>query len=161
MPSIRRYRREDWARFIALDMETSRASLAAAPPEQKEAFEQRWPERLKALYQWSDDGPTIDKSALFVLEADDGSYAGHLWVMERDDFFSGVPRLFITTIGLYPDYRGRGWGKLLLERAEEEARARGLSRIALNVEASNEIAIKLYEGRGYRTTRLAMELALE
>ena len=55
----------------------------------------------------------------------------------------------ITNIAVDPDHRRRGLGMLLMERLEEAARARGLLQIALEVRASNNAAIALYERTGY------------
>ena len=57
----------------------------------------------------------------------------------------------ITNIAVDPDHRRMGLGRLLMERLETEATARGLSQIALEVRASNEAAIALYERTGYAT----------
>jgi len=158
--SIRPYQSTDWEKFIELDIETGRASMDDATAEQQTKFRQSWPEQIRALYKWSDAGPTTNNSLLLVLEADDGDYAGHLWVCEQDDFFSSERKLFITTIALASKYRGRGWGKLLMQRAEAEAKSRGLNRIGLGVDATNEGAIALYRSQGYKTMRLTMEYSL-
>lgn len=55
--------------------------------------------------------------------------------------------VWITTIGVLPEYRRRGTGSALLQ--EVEARM-DLPCIKLNVRPSNLPAIRLYEGRGYR-----------
>lgn len=53
-------------------------------------------------------------------------------------------------MGVLRRYRGRGIGSSLLERCLEEAEARGLERIELDVFASNETAIRLYEKYGFQ-----------
>lgn len=161
MSKIRPYRTTDWKTFIELDLETGRSSMRDATTEQIAKFRQRWPKQIKAIYKWSDAGPTTNNSLLLVLEAEDGDYAGHLWVSEQDDFFSGERQLFITTVALVSKYRGRGWGKLLLQRAEDEARARGLTRMGLGVDATNEDAIALYHRQGFKTMRLSMEVVID
>lgn len=55
----------------------------------------------------------------------------------------------ITNIAVDPDHRRRGLGALLMKRLERAARERGLLQIALEVRASNEAAIALYERTGY------------
>jgi RimJ/RimL family protein N-acetyltransferase len=52
-------------------------------------------------------------------------------------------------MGLLPDYRGQGIGRLLIEAALDAARAIGLTRVALRVNASNLRAIRLYEAVGF------------
>lgn len=55
----------------------------------------------------------------------------------------------ITNIAVHPDHRRLGLGARLMERLEGAARSRGLLQIALEVRASNEAAIALYERTGY------------
>ena len=55
--------------------------------------------------------------------------------------------VWIATIGVLPEYRRRGIGAALLREVEACA---NLPRIKLNVRASNQPAIHLYEQLGYR-----------
>jgi ribosomal protein S18 acetylase RimI-like enzyme len=156
MPRIRSYRSSDWDSFLALDLETGIGSLRQSPQEERDAFIARWPETLKTTWGWTDAGPTKDKSLLLVLEDDDGTFAGHLWLREEIDAFSGVIRLWVLSVAIVSKYRSRGWGRLLMERAVEEARARKLGSVGLSVAADNIVARKLYEEMGFEATRLAM-----
>jgi ribosomal protein S18 acetylase RimI-like enzyme len=160
MPRIRPYRDEDWASFLALDLETGRASLRSSTPAEQERFQETWPRTLKEKFGWNEAGPSTDKASLLVLEDDDGWYAGHLWLSEQVDLFSGAPKLFVTTLAVTSQNRGRGWGRLLMERALEEARRRGIRAVALGVDARNERARKLYSDMGFDVTRMSMEIQL-
>lgn len=55
----------------------------------------------------------------------------------------------ILGMGLRAEYRGLGLGRKLLRRALEAAHAAGLTRIELEVFASNRRAIDLYEKAGF------------
>jgi ribosomal protein S18 acetylase RimI-like enzyme len=156
MPRIRPYRPADWDSFLALDLETGRSTLRHSPPDEREAFASSWPSTLKTVWGWSDAGPTKDKSLLLVLDDDDGTYAGHLWLCEEADALSGVTRLWVHTVAIVAKYRSRGWGRLLMERAVEEARTRKLGSVGLSVAAENVVARKLYEEMGFEATRLSM-----
>jgi ribosomal protein S18 acetylase RimI-like enzyme len=59
----------------------------------------------------------------------------------------------IAMMGIEPSLRGRGGGRLLGERAVEVLRARGVTRIVLEVLDGNEAAAALYRGLGFRSTR--------
>ncbi|HHL43681.1 MAG TPA: GNAT family N-acetyltransferase [Hellea balneolensis] len=63
----------------------------------------------------------------------------------------------ILTIAVLPENRGRGIGRELLARAENEARAGGVSLAILDVATDNLAATALYRQAGYRhlTTRKA------
>jgi ribosomal protein S18 acetylase RimI-like enzyme len=115
---------------------------------------------LKERYAWGPVGPTTDKAVLYVLEDDDGLYAGHLWLTEQEDLRTGIVRLWVTTMAIVQKHRSRGWGRLLVEKTEEEARARGVRGIGLGVDADNVVARKLYEEMGFETVRLRMVRAL-
>ncbi len=156
MPTLRPYRETDWDDFLALDLETGDATLRYATEAARGRFRARWPDVLRERYGWSAAGPTADKAALYVLEDDDGGYAGHLWLSEEDDARTGIPRLWVNTMAIVRKHRSRGWGRLLVEKAEEVARARGLGGIGLGVDADNVVARKLYEEMGFETVRLRM-----
>jgi ribosomal protein S18 acetylase RimI-like enzyme len=159
MPRLRNYRPADWDSFLSLDMETGLSSLRLSSQEEKDAFVARWPETLKAAWGWTDAGPTRDKSLLLVLEVheDHGEpYGGHLWLREEVDQLTGMTHLWVLTVAIVAKYRSRGWGRLLMERAVEEARARKLGSVGLSVGAENVVARKLYEEMGFDATRLSM-----
>ncbi len=58
---------------------------------------------------------------------------------------------WIATVGVIPEYRGRGIGELLLSACEKQLKA---SRIRLCVRVSNAPAIHLYEKTGYKRVGL-------
>jgi ribosomal protein S18 acetylase RimI-like enzyme len=65
---------------------------------------------------------------------------------------------FLAHLGVLPQFEGRGLGRLLLEWAEDRARAAGLGKITLTVDADNERALGLYERAGYSvSTTVALE----
>ena len=55
----------------------------------------------------------------------------------------------LANIAVASDARRRGVGALLLDAALEDARAAGCAVLYLEVRASNEAALRLYESRGF------------
>lgn len=55
----------------------------------------------------------------------------------------------LTTIGVRVDQQGKGYGRLLLKKLEEEAVQHGCETIMLEVRVSNDKAKALYESEGY------------
>jgi [ribosomal protein S18]-alanine N-acetyltransferase len=55
----------------------------------------------------------------------------------------------VTTIGVLPDYRGRGLGEMLLIELFEEAMRRGAEWVTLEVRVSNDPAQALYSKYGF------------
>jgi ribosomal protein S18 acetylase RimI-like enzyme len=60
---------------------------------------------------------------------------------------------YISNIAIYSQYRGRGLGKGLILKAEQEAKRVGAERIVLDVEKENINAINFYKKLGYRITK--------
>ena len=56
---------------------------------------------------------------------------------------------YISNIAAYPEFRGASLGTKLLLKTEEEAKSCGAEKIALDVDADNEDAIRLYNRLGY------------
>lgn len=56
---------------------------------------------------------------------------------------------YITNVVVHPAYRRKGVASALLQELEAYAQAHGLTRITLEVRASNQKAIALYEKMGY------------
>jgi len=63
--------------------------------------------------------------------------------------FTGCPSLNVHDLAVRPGYRGCGVGRLLLEEIERRARARGSSKLTLEVHATNEAAMRLYRRFGF------------
>jgi ribosomal protein S18 acetylase RimI-like enzyme len=63
--------------------------------------------------------------------------------------FTGCPSLNVHDLAVQPEYRGRGIGRLLLEEVERRARARGSSKLTLEVHATNVDAMRLYRRFGF------------
>jgi [ribosomal protein S18]-alanine N-acetyltransferase len=55
----------------------------------------------------------------------------------------------VTTLGVHPEYRGRGIGERLFVAILAEAIRRGVQRASLEVRESNESARRLYEKYGF------------
>lgn len=55
----------------------------------------------------------------------------------------------ILNVAVHPESRGRGIGRLLVEKVLVDCRAKGASFIDLEVRLSNEVAISLYRQLGF------------
>jgi ribosomal protein S18 acetylase RimI-like enzyme len=102
---------------------------------------------------WPDGRPLPDQ-LVYVVEDETGERVGDLWLAERE--VSGRKALFVYDVEIAPEHRGRGFGKAAMLLAEDEARARGLGFVALNVFGGNEAARNLYRGLGYEEMAVAM-----
>ena len=99
------------------------------------------------------DGDRTANHSVFVIEADDEP-VGHLWLVERRNAYELT--LIVYDIDVDEPFRGRGYGKAAMIFVEEEARRRGLTRIALYVGARNDVARNLYRSLGFEENEVAM-----
>lgn len=109
-------------------------------------------------YLARDDAPSIERSHEFVranmaagnphLVAMDGDMVVGWCDIRRGETFNST-HVGTLGMGLLPDYRGRGIGRLLIEATIVAAKAASFTRIALSVNASNLNAIRLYEKVGF------------
>jgi ribosomal protein S18 acetylase RimI-like enzyme len=85
----------------------------------------------------------------FLAVAPDSTVVGWCDVIRNPlDGFRHVGRL---GMGLLPEYRRRGLGRLLVTKAILSAHEAGIERVELEVFASNEVAIRLYRALGFVT----------
>lgn len=103
------------------------------------------------------DGLETANQSILVLEAD-GVALGRLWIGPRE--IDGRTVLYIWDVEIDAEHRGRGYGRQAMRLAEETARARGLTRIELNVFGGNHVARSLYRSLGYGERAVAMSLDL-
>lgn len=56
----------------------------------------------------------------------------------------------ITNVAVLPEYRGKGYGKLIVQSLLASAKEHNIECVYLEVRVSNQIAIKLYEKCGFK-----------
>lgn len=73
-----------------------------------------------------------------------GRVVGYLvsWVVEDE--------LHIGNVAVAPAFQGKGVARALVERSLQDAAARGVTWVALEVRRSNECATRLYDSFGFR-----------
>jgi len=158
MPSLRPYAEKDWPHFLQLDLETAIDALGESNEEERRKLRERWPQNL-AAQGFAPQRFAVPNAQLLVLESERGEHLGHLWITEARDA-SGKRILEVTTMGIRREARGQGFGRLLMQRAEAEARERGIEDIELSVEGNNRRARDLYRDLGYETVRRTMRKRL-
>jgi ribosomal-protein-alanine N-acetyltransferase len=80
---------------------------------------------------------------VYVLRAPEAPVAGFC------AFWKVVDQIHINNLAVHPEWRQRGFGKLLLARVLEEAAALGAPHATLEVRRSNAPARRLYEAAGF------------
>jgi len=80
----------------------------------------------------------------YFLTLEDDREAGYLAVIPRGD------DLFISKLYLKADCRGKGLSREMLAFIESQARAAGCSRMTLTTHKQNEVALRAYQGLGFK-----------
>lgn len=79
-----------------------------------------------------------------------------LWLGIAIDQINGIRHPNIFLIYVHPDHRRQGIGRALMVHAEAWSKAKGYSQIGLQVFATNQPAIALYQQLGYESRSISM-----
>ena len=104
----------------------------------------------------------LDSADQFIFAIEDettGERVGDAWLSRRPTPLTGVVA-FVASIEIAEPFRRRGFARQAMLLLEDEARAKGLDRIILNVYGNNEPARSLYQSLGYdeRAVTMAKQL---
>ncbi len=97
-------------------------------------------------------------NAHVILALVDDAPAGLLVCIEGFSTFACKPLLNIHDVMVLPAYRGKGLFRLMLEQAEEIARASGCCKITLEVLEGNHAAQAAYRATGFAGYQLDPEM---
>jgi RimJ/RimL family protein N-acetyltransferase len=116
------------------------------------AREARWLAQTKALPLEKIEGfvrESVAGDAIQFVALDGGRVVG--WADIFPDWADAVRHGGALGMGLLPAYRGQRLGERLLRACLDKARAKGLTRIYLQVRADNLRAVRLYERLGFES----------
>ncbi|MTI53459.1 MAG: ribosomal-protein-alanine N-acetyltransferase [Geosporobacter ferrireducens] len=92
----------------------------------------------------------------FVMEVEKNKFARYI-VAELDEIIVGyggmwmvIDEAHVTNIGVRPDFRGRGFGDVIVKAMIAAAEKEGIYNMTLEVRASNRVARNLYEKYGFK-----------
>jgi|SRR5882672_861695 len=160
MPRLRPYQPKDWPQLVALELETQLDSLGDSTEQERATLKERFPALLDVKMGFTKSGFRRPGAELWVLEGEGGEFLGHLWLTARDDARHGTPTLQVTTMGIVREARGKNYGRLLMQKAEQAAREKGIEVIALEVAGNNRRARDMFKDLGYETIRRTMHKRL-
>jgi ribosomal protein S18 acetylase RimI-like enzyme len=149
-PAIRPLRDDEYEAFLERGLAFYVSDMVAAgidPDVARQKAERDIPQLLT-------HGLATPDHSMYAIE-DEGRPAGYLWLADRDGELGHS--LFIYAIEVDEAHRGRGLGRAAMHFVEDEARRRGIPKIALNVFGGNDVARRLYLSLGYRETAIHME----
>jgi ribosomal protein S18 acetylase RimI-like enzyme len=116
-------------------------------PEDEAAVVTLW-RRCELTRPWNDPHKDIARKRvvqpeLFLVGVEDGAVVAS--VMAGYDGHRG----WVNYLAVAPAFRGRGFGRVLMQHVEKELLARGCPKVNLQVRASNTEALAYYRHLGY------------
>ncbi len=93
---------------------------------------------------------------IFVAEDKNHAFLGYVWVGEGRNMMTGLKHGFIYDIYVKQEFRGKGIGKMLLEKAESHCRKKHYSKILLMVSVQNRNAMELYDKMKFKAEQMYM-----
>jgi len=136
-------------------VETAWTSLSES--DRKELDKEKWTKHLLELFEKL-SGRETDR--IFVAEDESHAFLGYIWVGEGSNMMTGLKHGYIYDVFVKKEFRGKGIGRTLLEKAQSYCREKGYSRIRLMVYVNNANAIGLYNKMGFKTEQMHMEKTL-
>lgn len=125
----------------------------------EEAFAEHWnhvPRPYDEWWEYVRARPSRDPEGWWLLTVDGEDAA----VALLDDRLADVGDGYVAVLGVLPAFRGRGLGRLLLQRAFVRDRDRGRVGTQLGVDAGNTTgAVRLYESVGMSPVRVVQSYA--
>lgn len=108
------------------------------------SFTLPWPEK-SYIFELIENPSTLALVAELILPEDRFILIGMavVWIVEDE--------AHIATIAIHPDYRGHGFGKMLLGEVLRKAIQRGATLATLEVRENNLLAQQMYTQFGFKT----------
>jgi ribosomal protein S18 acetylase RimI-like enzyme len=99
-------------------------------------------------------------SCIFCLK-EGKSFAGFIWLIDSSDVITGVTFTCILYLAVKPEFRGKKYSRLLMEKAKEHCKERKIREVRLTVRHNNDPALHLYDSLGFKTYKHEMLMKLD
>jgi GNAT superfamily N-acetyltransferase len=146
-------------KFVNKQMNPIELSLRIAAPSDAEALAE-----LNRLFNQADEPAELWAERLAdprqieqaILAEVNGQIVGMAGLRLAPGLFYPEPQAEVTELYVLPDFRHKGVGRALLEKAEALARQAGANELLIRVDAENEPARLLYHSLGYEEGDLSL-----
>ena len=101
-------------------------------------------QRKQEFEKYFDRSRQINEDASFVILSE-GEVVGFILIVSRS-----VEEEYLESIGIHPEFRGKGLGTILLGKSIEVLRSQGAENFTLGVDPVNKPAVRLYERFGFK-----------
>ena len=125
--------------------------------ERKQLDKEKWTKQILEVFEKFSKRET---DRIFVAEDESHAFLGYLWIGEGSNMMTGLKHGYVYDVFVKEEYRGRGIGRILLEKAESYCREKRYSRILLMVSVGNQAAISLYDNMGFKAEQTYMAKTL-
>lgn len=112
---------------------------------------------LKGFWTWIQQSGSI----VFIVEKKTQPIGYLVLHTSSREEITGVNQGWIMDLGVLPEWRGKGAGRVLLEAAEDHCREQRVPYLGLAVTSHNVRALHLYEQSGFAEERKLMVKLLE
>lgn len=89
-------------------------------------------------------------NSFILLMKNNEEYIGLATCFELISTFQVKPYIYIHDVVIHSSQRGKGYGKMLMEKISEIAEEKKCCKITLEVREDNNSALKLYKDLGYK-----------
>ncbi len=101
-----------------------------------------------------------EESAVCLIAEDAGKPVGYLSGGKKEEVGRKGKYFEIYDMGVTPDYRSKGIGKMLIDRCFVEAKSKGFEKISVRVYFKNFKAIEFYRRSGLQEIEVGLEKSL-
>lgn len=98
-------------------------------------------------------------SIIFILYYQK-KFAGFIWLIESSDVITGKAFFCALYLAILPDYRSKGFARVLFNKAIDYSKEQGIPELRLTVRYNNEHALSLYQSLGFETYKHEMKMDL-
>jgi ribosomal protein S18 acetylase RimI-like enzyme len=153
--NIRRVKETDISLIKKISEETGWKSIPAS--ERSTLNREKWNKHVEGVFERIFKK---ESSEIFVAEDENHTFLGYVLIGENINMITGASHGFIYDIFVKEEYRGKGVGTTLLEKAESYCREKGYPRVGLMVSTDNQLALKLYTKMGFKAEQMFMKKEL-
>jgi ribosomal protein S18 acetylase RimI-like enzyme len=137
---------------------TLETAWATFPEDEKKMLDkEKW---TKNFFEMFEKLSKREGDRIYIVEDRNHVFLGYLWVGEGSNMMTGLKHGYIYDVFVKEEFRCKGIGKKLLEKAESYCREKRYSRILLMVSVSNQAAVKLYGEMGFKAEQTYMAKTL-
>lgn len=102
----------------------------------------------------------LSENDIKILKYNDDN-TGFIWINYRYNKIERIKYCNLNYLYIHPYYRGKGYGKYLMDIFEQEAKKNEAHILCLEATVSNKSAVRLYEKVGFVTKRFIMRKEID